>query len=590
MPNLLAMSFEGELAPSFDLTCLDPGRRPPDGWGIGYFPGGEPSAAVLKEPAPPPGSIRSELVRAWEHLESSLFLLHIRQATWGQISNANTQPFCWPWGGRDWLFTHAGSLIERLPVEADGMFTPHGSTDTEAIFCALLGRIAGIGARSIGELDLEVLQGWLDEMNAYGSLTSVLTDGHDLCVYADRAGMGDVYMWSLLPPHDALVFGDEDLSVDLTRRGIKSRKGIVISTTPLPPCSPTGGEVERTSTIPEWRRIPPGTLLVIRQGAVRAELSPSDAITRTHPPVPPRPQHLRGPSVAPVRRLSVLHRTVYRYEKPVERSNHVIRMTPQHDRLQSVIEHAVTISVAGHRREYDDVFGNAVIRLDVESPFTEMIVEGRSLVEARDTDPLSFRSLYRARNAIPLVWMPWQRHMLQPYLLPPELPETQLQELTEYAMSFVDRNDYDLLDTLLDLNQSIFREYRYKPASTNLGTTPFEVYEARKGVCQDFANLFICLARLLGIPARYVVGYVYTGPKHANHHQSEASHAWVQTYLPEAGWKGFDPTNGILTQTEHVRIAVGRNFVDATPTAGTIFVGGGPETLEVDVRVDVLGD
>jgi transglutaminase-like putative cysteine protease len=279
---------------------------------------------------------------------------------------------------------------------------------------------------------------------------------------------------------------------------------------------------------------------------------------------------------------------VYRYQTPVERSTHVIRLTPKHDRLQSVLEHAVTISTPGHRREYEDVFGNQVTRLDIENAFTEMIVEGRSIVEARDADPLSFRSMYRARNTIPLVWMPWQRHMLQPYLLPAELPETQLQELTEYAMSFVERNDYNLLDTLLDLNQSIYREYRYKPASTTLGTTPFEVYEERKGVCQDFANLFICLARLLGIPARYVVGYVYTGPKHANQIQSEASHAWVQTYLPEAGWKGFDPTNGILTQTEHVRVAVGRNFVDATPTEGTIFVGGGPETLEVDVRVDVL--
>src|SRR6516225_3775748 len=76
MPNLLAMSFEGALAPSFDLRCLHPGRKPPDGWGIGYYPGGEPSATVLKEPAPPVGSIRSELVKAWEHLESSLFHPH----------------------------------------------------------------------------------------------------------------------------------------------------------------------------------------------------------------------------------------------------------------------------------------------------------------------------------------------------------------------------------------------------------------------------------------------------------------------------------------------------------------------------------
>ena len=71
-----------------------------------------------------------------------------------------------------------------------------------------------------------------------------------------------------------------------------------------------------------------------------------------------------------------------------------------------------------------------------------------------------------------------------------------------------------------------------------------------------------------------------------NQAQSEASHAWVQLYLPLTGWKGFDPTNGILTQTEHVRVAVGRNYLDATPTSGTIFVGGGGETLSVDVKVE----
>jgi transglutaminase-like putative cysteine protease len=69
---------------------------------------------------------------------------------------------------------------------------------------------------------------------------------------------------------------------------------------------------------------------------------------------------------------------------------------------------------------------------------------------------------------------------------------------------------------------------------------------------------------------------------------SEASHAWVQVYLPEVGWRGFDPTNGILTQTDHVRVAVGRNYRDATPTSGTIYVGGGDDTLEVDVRVAVI--
>jgi transglutaminase-like putative cysteine protease len=135
------------------------------------------------------------------------------------------------------------------------------------------------------------------------------------------------------------------------------------------------------------------------------------------------------------------------------------------------------------------------------------------------------------------------------------------------------------------MNASIHGEYEYKQGTTKLTTSAFDTYASRVGVCQDFANLFICLARLLEVPARYTCGYVYTGP--VAHRMSEASHAWAQVYLPEVGWRGFDPTNGILTQTDHVRVAVGRNFRDATPTSGTIYVGGGAETLEVDVRVEL---
>jgi transglutaminase-like putative cysteine protease len=228
-----------------------------------------------------------------------------------------------------------------------------------------------------------------------------------------------------------------------------------------------------------------------------------------------------------------------------------------------------------------------VRRLSVESPFTEMIIEAKSTVEVLDVDPLGFGPL-RVSSTIPLVWMPWQRQILDPFLLPPELPETELSELVEYAMSFVKRNDYDLLDTLLDINQTIYSEYKYDQGSTTVFTTAFEVYVNRRGVCQDFTNLMICIARLLGVPARYVCGYVYTGPKVDGDRQAQgdASHAWVQLYLPQIGWKGFDPTNGILTQTEHVRVAVGRNYLDATPTSGTIFVGGGGETLSVNVQVE----
>ena len=153
------------------------------------------------------------------------------------------------------------------------------------------------------------------------------------------------------------------------------------------------------------------------------------------------------------------------------------------------------------------------------------------------------------------------------------------------VLSVVERQDGDLVQTLLDLNTTIHRDFRYESGSTTLNTTPFDVYVARRGVCQDFANLLICLARVLGIPARYRVGYIYTGGNYENKVQSDASHAWAELYLPWSGWIGFDPTNGILAGADHVRVACGRNYRDATPTSGTIYKGGGMETLTVVVKV-----
>jgi transglutaminase-like putative cysteine protease len=180
--------------------------------------------------------------------------------------------------------------------------------------------------------------------------------------------------------------------------------------------------------------------------------------------------------------------------------------------------------------------------------------------------------------------MPWERTMLSPYLTPDELPDSQLQALYDYAMSFVKRNKGDLMETLFDINLTLFRRYRYTPGGTTVQTTAYEVMSQRFGVCQDFANLFITLARLLGIPARYVCGYIYTGNSSNGRATSDASHAWVQLYIPNIGWKGFDPTNGVLPETNHIRVAYGRHFLDAAPTSGTLY-GRAEETMTLEVEV-----
>jgi predicted glutamine amidotransferase/transglutaminase-like putative cysteine protease len=548
MPNVLAMSFEGALAPSVRLRCAETETPPPDGWGVAYYAREELAATILKDAAPAGLSALSAHAGPSEQVESSIFLLHMRTARWGsRESLADTQPFSRAYGGRDWVFAHGGSVHHKLEFAGDRHFIePIGSTDSETIFCELLNRIADRRWRNLGYADFAVLRSWFLELNQYGELTAVLSDGRDVVVYADL--QGELYQWDLDPPHEDLVFRDDALEIDLTRRGLKSRKGVLLASSLLETSAGVKAKPER---------VEPGSLLVLREGQVTLRANDGsaadDAVHRSSFIV--RPRQVKRPTRAEPKVFDVLHETIYSYEKPVEHSAHMLRLTPIHGRLQNVVSHQIDISVDGRQRQYYDVFGNDVRKLVIESPYRELAIVARSRVEVLDVDPLAFRPLH-ARTNLPLVWMPWQAQILTPYLLPPELPETQLLELIDYAMSFVNRNDSDLLETLMDLNNSIFRDFEYVPGATTVFTSAYEV------------------------------GYIYTGPKNQNQIQSEASHAWVEVYLPEVGWKGFDPTNGILTQTDHVRVAVGRNYLDATPTSGTIYVGGGPETLRARVVVE----
>ncbi len=283
------------------------------------------------------------------------------------------------------------------------------------------------------------------------------------------------------------------------------------------------------------------------------------------------------------RRLSVRHTTRYTYDRPVTRSTHRLHLRPVTDFRQNVLEHSLQITSPADLIDYEDVFGNRTYRFELTAPYTELKITAHSIVELTDFDPFAFAEI-PIRPSWPLVWMPWERVMLSPYLTPIELPDTQLQEICDYAMAFVDRNNRDLMETLFAINLAFKRDFIYSPGSTRLETTPYEVMVNKRGVCQDFANLFICMARLLGIPARYVCGYIHTGNHGENRFGCDASHAWVQLYIPNVGWKAFDPTNGTLPHLDHIRVAYGRHFRDTAPTAGTIY-SPAYESMNIDVEV-----
>lgn len=285
--------------------------------------------------------------------------------------------------------------------------------------------------------------------------------------------------------------------------------------------------------------------------------------------------------------FAVTHKTSYSYTSKVTYSKHLFRLQPSFDISQTVLHYNFTVSVNnGNVTNFTGSFGNHASFLEIREPYTDLDITSESIVVVHEL-PKNMDLLHQPRT-MPLIWMPWDRIMMQAYLQTPELPESELFELAEYAMTFVRRNHNDVFAVLNDINATIYREYIYMPGETSLNTTAYQVYLSRTGVCQDFAMLLICLARLLGLPARYCVGYLYTFSDYENKVQSDATHAWVEIYFPYMGWLGLDPTNGCLVEKNHIRVACGRYYNDAAPTSGTIFEAG-PQTREsLSASVQVL--
>lgn len=604
MSQLLGMSFDAACSPSITLGGWS-GRdtaSQPTGWGFAWYPSGDAAAAIVRDPIATGETPLTALLRDWEHFRAATFLCHLRGAA-KRVAQEDTHPFSRSLAGRDWVLAHNGDLdpqrLRDLPL--DPLVEPVGHTDSERALCWLLSRAAERKARQLADLGYDELHALLRRLDAIGTLNVLLTDGVDLVAYRDAEGFNQLWHHRRCPPHATQLLTNRYLELDLGHALDENRTGVLVSTTPLT----DGG----------WTELSPGAMLVARRGVIvwrsdapavdEAEPSPLEPSgtqwTEVGAPASPvekpptsrlgseaqaTPQ-LRGrtgrrPTAAATRVLTIEHRTEYVYVEPVERSTHLLRLRPVQDSSQDLLDFELTIEPQGSQRSFEDVFGNQSTRLKLQRPYQRLLLDARSRVRLR---PPNWLLSPTRRATIPLVWMPWQRQMMVPYLLPPELPEAQLRELTEFAMSFVERQDYDLDATLDDMNRTIHRDFTYVSGATSIETTPFDVYVSRRGVCQDFANLFICLARLLNIPARYRVGYIYTGGDYENKQQSDASHAWVETYLPFVGWRGYDPTNGRLAGLDHVRVASGRNYRDATPTSGTIFKGGGGETLTVGVRV-----
>jgi len=290
--------------------------------------------------------------------------------------------------------------------------------------------------------------------------------------------------------------------------------------------------------------------------------------------------------------LSIVHETRYAYTSPVLVSQQLLHLTPRALARQACRAHRIVIEPQPVELSHaEDYFGNPVARALFTAPHQALSVRAESEVSIE------------ARRAVPLAGTsaPWEalrdrlKSLEAPPLLAPaefvcESPYVEFSTaLAEYAMpSFPPGRP--LLEGVADLMHRIHADLEFDPAATSVATPLRIVLGQRRGVCQDFAHLMIGALRALGLPARYVSGYILTTPPpgYARLIGADASHAWVSVYDPAAGWVDFDPTNDCLVDDEHVTLGWGRDFGDVTPMRGVI-LGGGEQTLGVHVTVEPIG-
>ena len=281
-------------------------------------------------------------------------------------------------------------------------------------------------------------------------------------------------------------------------------------------------------------------------------------------------------------KLQVLHRTHYAYRTPVRDSLNEIRLQPVETAEQKVESFALKISPATQPRHQLDFYHNHVHRFDILAPHNILEVEASSVVvTATPADP--------AEGAfVPLVSMGTCLEQASCYdFLQPSTYVSTDAEAAALATE-VTAGCTDAWSAVLAVKRFIHDQFKYQPAVTNVRTKMSEALRLRQGVCQDFAHVMIGLCRTLKIPARYVSGYLYNGPADQLK-GAQASHAWLEVFLPGHGWIGVDPTNRLRTGERHVKIAVGRDYADVSPLRGT-YRGTGERTLHVDVLVTRLDE
>ncbi len=278
------------------------------------------------------------------------------------------------------------------------------------------------------------------------------------------------------------------------------------------------------------------------------------------------------------------HVTTYDYAEPVVIGTHFMHLLPRERPGQIVREAQLDISpLPDNRRDEIDHFGNHTTSVSLAGAHKQFSVSLSATVDVWHPAPPPAEQTPRWEAIA--AWGQQDPEVAE-FCLPSKLAMP-AGEIADYAaVSFLPGRK--ILDALLELNQRIFTEMNYKPGVTNNFTTALQILHTRTGVCQDYAHFMLACLRALGLPGRYVSGYLRTlpPPGQVKRRGADQSHAWVGAWLgPETGWVDFDPTNNLLVCDEHVTLAWGRDFSDVSPLRG-IILGGGRHSLHVGVDLE----
>ncbi len=281
----------------------------------------------------------------------------------------------------------------------------------------------------------------------------------------------------------------------------------------------------------------------------------------------------------------ISHATTFFYSEPVPLGHNEAHLTPRNFGRQSCLVTTLTIDpapVAVHH--WVDYFGNQATFFTLEQEHRQLSIDAESVVEvepASPPDPGATPAWEEVRDACR---QPGNADSLAASQFTFESPHVRINhDLVDYARgSFTPRRP--ILEAALDLTERIFREFKYDPSATVVNTPVADVFQQRRGVCQDFAHLQIACLRGLGLPARYLSGYLLTDPPPGQPRLvgADASHAWLSIYCPGLGWIDLDPTNNKIPCDRYVTVGWGRDYSDVAPIRG-VFLGGGSHTMRVAV-------